>query len=110
MIVVAIVGLLTAIALPNFARYRESARMRQCIVNLRQLDECKQQWGMEFKKNETEVPGVDDIVPYLRSGNMPECPISGTYRLRRIAYTPVCSLYEMGHTLSTDTTGDALPD
>ncbi len=38
MIVVAIIGLLAAIAIPNFVRARTTAQQNACINNLRQID------------------------------------------------------------------------
>jgi prepilin-type N-terminal cleavage/methylation domain-containing protein len=41
MIVVAIIGLLAAIAIPNFVRARTTAQQNACINNLRQIDGAK---------------------------------------------------------------------
>ena len=46
MIVVAIIGLLAAIAIPNFVRARNTAQKNTCINNLRQIDGAKQQWAL----------------------------------------------------------------
>jgi prepilin-type N-terminal cleavage/methylation domain-containing protein len=46
MIVVAIIGLLAAIAIPNFVRARTTAQQNACINNLRQIDGAKQQWAL----------------------------------------------------------------
>ena len=53
MIVVAIIGLLAAIAIPNFIRARTTSQKNACINNLRQIDDAIQQWAMEKKKAET---------------------------------------------------------
>jgi prepilin-type N-terminal cleavage/methylation domain-containing protein len=45
MIVVAIIGLLAAIAIPNFIRARSNSQMNACINNMRQLDGAAQQWA-----------------------------------------------------------------
>ena len=47
MIVVAIIGLLAAIAIPNFVRLARPRRQNACINNLRQIDGAKQQWALE---------------------------------------------------------------
>src|SRR5881397_478173 len=44
MIVVAIIGLLAAIAIPNFIKSRTTAQKNACINNLRQVDGANQQW------------------------------------------------------------------
>jgi prepilin-type N-terminal cleavage/methylation domain-containing protein len=108
MIVVTVIGILVAIALPNFMRSRTTARVRLCITNLRQLGESKQICATDYRKTATAIPTSDEIAPYLRANNMPSCRASGTYRLRRIVRTPVCSLSTIGHTLDPDE--DGLPD
>ncbi len=47
MIVVAIIGLLAAIAIPNFVKARETAQKNACINNMRQIDSAKHQWALE---------------------------------------------------------------
>jgi prepilin-type N-terminal cleavage/methylation domain-containing protein len=46
MIVVALVGLLAAIAVPNIVRARTQSQTQACINNLRQIDDASQQWGL----------------------------------------------------------------
>src|SRR3954467_6267250 len=77
MIVVAIIGLLAAIAIPNFVRARTTSQQNACINNLRQLDGAKQQWALETKAAQTATPDVTDVAPYLGRGNagtQPTCP------------------------------------
>ncbi len=94
MIVVAIIGLLAAIGIPNFIKARQTAQANTCINNLRVIDESKQQWALE--KGLTSVPVSDDLVPYLgRAGNtMPFCPLSpsGTppYNINPLNIVPSC--------------------
>lgn len=111
MIVVSIIGLLAAIAIPKAIQARESAQARACIANLRQLDHNKQTWATDYRKRENAIPAPDDIAPYFRANHLPECPSSGVYRLRRVMLHPVCSLYAKGHTANTaNPADDALPD
>src|ERR1700688_5336012 len=77
MIVVAIIGLLAAIAIPNFVRARTTAQQNACINNLRQLDGAKQQWALEAKAGQTTTPTLANIQPYLgrgTNGTAPTCP------------------------------------
>jgi prepilin-type N-terminal cleavage/methylation domain-containing protein len=76
MIVVAIIGLLAAIAIPNFVRARTQSQMNACINNLRQVDGAVQQWALENKKNSTDSAQFSDISIYLRSSVI--CPAGGT--------------------------------
>ena len=56
MIVVAIIGLLASIAIPNFVHSRQIAQMNTCISNLRCIDGAKQQWAFEQRKQDTDTP------------------------------------------------------
>src|SRR6266536_2021204 len=76
MIVVAIIGLLAAIAIPNFVRARTTAQMNACINNLRQVDGAIQQYALEQKKNVTDPVTYANISDYLK--NSVVCPSGGT--------------------------------
>src|SRR5216110_673586 len=76
MIVVAIIGLLAAIAIPNFVRARTQSQMNACINNLRQIDGAVQQWALENKKNSGDAAAFTDIRDYLKSSVI--CPAGGT--------------------------------
>jgi prepilin-type N-terminal cleavage/methylation domain-containing protein len=65
MIVVAIIGLLAAIAIPNFVKARLTAQIKGCINNLRQLDDAKQQWAIETKQAAMATPTETQLAPYL---------------------------------------------
>jgi prepilin-type N-terminal cleavage/methylation domain-containing protein len=77
MIVVAIIGLLAAIAIPNFVRARTQSQKNACINNLRQIDGAVQQWALETKQNDTaSMPDGTVILPYLKS--QVTCPAGGS--------------------------------
>lgn len=100
MIVVAIVGLLAAIAIPNFSKARTTARKNACINNLRLIDGAKEQYALENGKDSTTTPAAADITPYLKDNLMPQCPSSttNTYSINPISTNPTCSVN--GHQLS----------
>ncbi len=56
MIVVAIIGLLAAIAIPNFLRARSTSQQNACINNLRQIDGAIQQWALETGAKPDRLP------------------------------------------------------
>ena len=56
MIVVAIIGLLAAIAIPNFVKARTTAQKNACINNLQQIQSAKQQWATEKNKETGATP------------------------------------------------------
>src|SRR5881398_2540447 len=82
MIVVAIIGLLAAIAIPNFVKARTASQKNTCIANLKQMDGAKASWALELKKNNSDTPVDTDLfgaTSYIR--DKPECPGGGTYTL-----------------------------
>ncbi len=99
MIVVAVIGIMMSIALPNFAKARATAQQKACIKNLALLDQTKQQWGFENKKQATAIPTVAQIQAYFGQNRMPVCPSRGTYRLQRLDRNPTCTRAALGHTL-----------
>ncbi|GIX50080.1 MAG: hypothetical protein KatS3mg132_274 [Limisphaera sp.] len=101
MIVVAIIGLLTAIAIPNFARARTQTQRNICISHLREIDSIKQQWALEnFKTEESDPPTPDELKPYFWREVWPECPAGGEYTINGVGVAPTCSLGEsLGHVL-----------
>jgi prepilin-type N-terminal cleavage/methylation domain-containing protein len=96
MIVVAIIGLLAAIAIPNFSRARSTAAKNACINNLRQIDNAKQLWATENRKVDSDVPTEADIAPYLGKG-FPSCPGGGRYTINAVTQSPTCDM--PGHSL-----------
>ncbi len=94
MIVVAIIGLLAAIGIPNFVRARQTSQTNACINNLRVIDQGKQQWGLEYGQIATATPASSDLVPYLgRAGSdMPAEPMGGSYNINPLNVAPTCSI------------------
>jgi prepilin-type N-terminal cleavage/methylation domain-containing protein len=98
MIVVAIIGLLAAIAIPNFIKAREVSQKNGCIENLRQIFGAKHTWAFEAKKAATDVPQDSDLFGsalYIRE--KPECPANGSYDLGDVGSKPTCDV--AGHSL-----------
>ncbi len=94
MIVVAIIGLLAAIAIPNFIRARTKSQQNACINNLRQIDGAIQQWALETKAAATATVGATDVTPFLGrgAGEFPTCPGGGNaYTLSNVSAAPTCS-------------------
>jgi len=91
MIVVAIIGLLAAIAIPSFARARTTSRQNACVNNLRQIDGGKDQWAIENNMVDTDVPTSAHVSPYIKGG-WPVCPAAGSYELTTVLDDPTCSV------------------
>ena len=105
MIVVLIIGILLAIAIPNFVAARESSRAKACVGNLKQIDSAKQQSAMDNKLAGTSTAtfSIDGTTTssttqfqlvgttgYIRA--IPVCPSAGTYTPGTVAVTPTCSI------------------
>ena len=106
MIVVAIIGLLAAIAIPNFVKARTTAQKNACINNLRQIDGAVQQWALETKQAATANVGLADVTPYLK--NSVVCPaaginatISDSYITTTVSQAPTCKIDAVNHVLPT---------
>ena len=78
MIVVAIIGLLIAIALPNFLVARKRAQQRSCVANLRQIDGAVSQLMTEGAVTNTLI--LANLTPtYIK--NAPTCKAGGSYTI-----------------------------
>jgi prepilin-type N-terminal cleavage/methylation domain-containing protein len=110
MIVVAIIGLLAAVAVPNFIRSRRLSQINACINNLRLIDGAKQQWALENKKASTDSPAADgsDISAYLFHGSfgeLPSCPMASgggfasSYAMNVVGNPPTCKIDASLHVL-----------
>ena len=108
MIVVAIIGLLAAIAIPNFIRARATSQANACINNLRQIDGAINQWALENgKSNGSAVATTQTVSGYIKlnsAGSVPGCPANGTYATSTVGATP-----QVNCTLSTLTPAHKIP-
>jgi prepilin-type N-terminal cleavage/methylation domain-containing protein len=93
MIVVAIIALLAAIAIPSFLKFRQESRRSTCINNLRLLVHAKQQWATKEQKQQTDTPADTDLGPYLKNG-YPSCPSGGSYTIGAVSANPTCDQAE----------------
>jgi prepilin-type N-terminal cleavage/methylation domain-containing protein len=101
MIVVAIIGLLAAIAVPNFVQARTTARRNACINNLRLISAAKDQSALENGYAETSVLTSTEISAYLKGNALPTCPATGTYAVAAVSSVPTCTLgATQSHTIS----------
>jgi general secretion pathway protein G len=96
MIVVAIIGLLAAIAIPNFVKARTISQKNACIANLKQMDGAKHSWALEMKKNPSDLPADTDLFgPTVYIRRKPDCPGGGTdymVGIGVVGVVPQCSL------------------
>ena len=92
MIVVLIIGILLAIAVPNFIKAREASRTKSCVANLKQIDAAKEQWAMDKNKTSADTPVAADLfgaTAYVKA--KPVCPSgSADYTLSAVGTNPAC--------------------
>jgi len=93
MIVVAIIGMLASIAIPNYVRSRYVAHKAACIANLGQIEGAIQMWATETRKAPNTAVEFSDISDYLRRSVV--CPSGGmtfadSYQLSTVEAAPVC--------------------
>ena len=99
MIVVAIIGLLAAIAVPSFIRARESSQANACINNLRIVDAAVDQAAIEQGKSTGDT--VDNLTTYIKGNAMPSCPVGPTVIAEpTVGTSPVCPNGIAGHVLA----------
>ena len=95
MIVVAIIGLLAAIAIPNFVKARATSQANACINNLRQIDAAANQFALENKKTTgASITYPSDLTPYIKldsGSNIPSCPAGGSYSVGTVGAIPQVS-------------------
>jgi prepilin-type N-terminal cleavage/methylation domain-containing protein len=100
MIVVLIIGILLAIAIPNFVQARETSRAKACVANLKQIDSAKQQYMMSnnastftalTQSSTSDTAALGILVPtFIKS--TPFCPAGGLYDTGDETTSPTCSL------------------
>jgi prepilin-type N-terminal cleavage/methylation domain-containing protein len=104
MIVVAIIGILIAIAVPGFIRARSQSRMKSCQENLTKIDGSKEQFALENNKKpgdpvtEADLVDVSGGTGYLKS--FPNEPSGYTYTIEVIGTNPTCTSGIEGHSLT----------
>ena len=105
MIVVAIIGLLAAIAIPNFVHARTQSQQNACINNLRQIDGAKQNYALDNKV------GVDH---FYGSFTAPTTGIHGWFWVNKtqkdvMFHVTTAGFYDSAKMFAGDPKGDALP-
>ena len=92
MIVVAIIGLLSSIAIVNIQNYRNKAQKYACIVNLRTIENNISLWAINNGKTGSDAVSMSDLVPaYIKS--TPYCPLDAAkegYILTTVSENPKC--------------------
>lgn len=93
MIVVAIIGLLAAVAIPNLVKARKAAQKAACVNNLKTIEGAKGIWALEMRKTDSDVPSDADLFGADKNiRDKPSCPAGGTYSLNAVSEKPTCTV------------------
>lgn len=96
MIVVLIIGILLAIAVPQWARARENSRQKQCLATLRQIEGAKELFAHESNLSNGAACAMGDLWPtYIRRSTPPICASGGTLNVNPIGTDAACT-YQSG--------------
>lgn len=95
MVVVAVIGVVVAIAMPAFLRAREISRARACQENLAKIDGATEMYAADHKLAPSTTVTMTELIKtdgtgYLRA--VPRCPSNGTYSVTTLNAAPTCSI------------------
>lgn len=90
-IVVAVIGLLAAIAIPSFVKARQTSQLNACVSNMRQIDSAKESWAMANSVGAGQSADVEAINQYVKGATTPVCPARGVYTYYEVGHDPECS-------------------
>lgn len=97
MIVVAIIGVLAVIALPEFMNARIHTQESACVNNLQKLETAKFQFAFDSSLVDGTIVNLSDLSPYLqRDATTVDEPAGGTYDPGIVGGPIICS---EGHVL-----------
>ena len=89
MIVVAIIGLLAAIAVPSFLSARKKSQQKACLNNLRQISGAIDQYKLDNANSTPTLANLVGATAYIKA--TPVCPAGGTYSIDAAAGTASCA-------------------
>ena len=102
MIVVAIIGIIIAIAVPGFIRARSQSRMKSCQENLTKIDGAKEQMALERNLAPGATIAMSDLAAADGTGYLkvaPKEPSGGAYTVNAVGTDPTCDTTYPGHSL-----------
>jgi prepilin-type N-terminal cleavage/methylation domain-containing protein len=102
MIVVAIIGMLASIAIPNYWQARVKTQQTVCLNNLQQIAGAIERWSLETKRDQDQAVTYGDIRDYLKQSVV--CPSGGStfedsYTITTVAAAPSCKRQPARHLL-----------
>ena len=93
-VILAVVGLLAAIAIPSFVKAREAAQVNACINNMRIIDAAKEQAAIAYEYREGQAVLEEQASEFVKDGlGSLVCPVGGDYTLYPLGQDPECSVH-----------------
>ncbi len=96
MLVLGLIGILIALAIPGWIRQRESARGYACQENLSKIDGAKELYTYEHHLRGGNIIQMSDLWAMDGTGYLkkePQCPGGGSYAVNPVNFPPTCSYY-----------------
>jgi prepilin-type N-terminal cleavage/methylation domain-containing protein len=93
MIVVAIIGLLAAVAVPGFKHAIAKSAQKACAINRKNIDGVKAEWALDHQQPLEAIPTDADLFgegTYI--DHKPGCPAGGVYSLNAVRERCTCNL------------------
>jgi len=88
---IALWGMMAAVAIPNFVKSRQTAQRNACIKNLQMIDGSKETWALEKKAAPRDPVNEGEVNGYIKGG-APTCPAGGTYTYGVVSQDPTCTI------------------
>ena len=92
-VVVGVIGLLAAIAIPSFVKARQTSQSNACINNMRIIDAAKEQWALSTAADNAATIELPAVNAYIKGATTPWCPAQGDYTYHVIGKPPECSVH-----------------
>ncbi len=89
MIVVAIIGLLAALAIPGFVKARKQSQGRRIINDARQMDAAVDQWALENGKKDGDAVNTTEAATYLKTAWNVNDLLNNAYTVNAVGATQV---------------------
>ena len=96
---IAMWGLMAAIAIPNFVKARNAAQFNACRQNQAAIQSAKELWAKENTKPDDAIPTDADLFgPGKPISEKPHCPAKGRYSVNSVQEAPTCTVHgSMAH-------------
>ena len=91
--VVGVIGMLAAIAIPSFVKARSTSQLNACINNMRIIDAAKEQWALSTEADAGAPIDLTPVNQYIKGATTPMCPVQGTYTYHLVGQDPECSIH-----------------